>query len=121
MATKRVYALLLSVVLTLLAGVALAGTCIEGGCHASELDYKYLHGPLAAEEAGIEGCASCHISTGAACTSTKAGDYDFAAKEDALCTTCHEKSTATAHLSRNDGCLDCHSPHGSDDDSTLQR
>ena len=37
---------------TLLAGTAFAGSCVDQGCHASQLSFKYLHGPLAAEELG---------------------------------------------------------------------
>ncbi|PLX40912.1 MAG: hypothetical protein C0609_11660 [Deltaproteobacteria bacterium] len=102
-------------------GVASADNCLDGGCHADEVNYKYLHGPLAAEELGMEGCTSCHKPVGNACSADKRGDFEFAAAEKELCSICHGRSTATDHLQQHDNCLDCHSPHGSDDSSSMQR
>jgi len=105
----------------LVAAPAAAGTCVEGGCHTAQTDFRFLHGPLAAETLGAEGCASCHKSTGPACTASAKGSFKLAADRERLCTMCHEKSTGSDHTARNSGCLECHSPHGSDRDATLLR
>jgi hypothetical protein len=100
---------------------ALPGTCIEGGCHESIVSTKYLHGPVAAEEAGVEGCASCHVPAGAACSPHKAGTYQFKTKPERLCLMCHEHGTGTQHTRAESRCLSCHSPHGSNGGNTLMR
>ena len=119
-----VMALLGSILLLGLLGssVTWAASCLDNGCHPDQVDWKYLHGPLAAESAGAPGCQSCHVSTGAPCTGAKAGKFKFLAAKDGLCTSCHEKSTSTQHLERTTAeCLDCHDPHGSDDDMNMLR
>jgi hypothetical protein len=102
-------------------GTAFSGTCIDGGCHKSQVTHKFLHGPLAAEGAGGQGCVSCHIPKGAACSASKGGVFELVASKDGLCFYCHEKNTGTEHSARTTGCLYCHSPHGSDTDARLLR
>ena len=110
------------VCLTIAAAVpAVAGTCIAGTCHESIIAPKYLHGPVAAEEAGVEGCITCHIPGGAKCTATKAGKYRFKTKKDRLCLMCHERGTGTQHTRAGSRCLSCHSPHSSESGSNLMR
>ena len=119
--TKKGYVWLLAAGGVLAASIAWSGNCLDGGCHTDEVDWKYLHGPLAAESLGAPGCVSCHVPAGALCTVSNSGRYNFMAAKAALCTTCHEKSTSTDHSERNTDCLDCHSPHGSDEDMNMLR
>lgn len=98
-----------------------AGTCITGGCHQEIVSAKFLHGPVAAEEAGAEGCISCHVPAGAACTESKPGQYAMKTKEDRLCLLCHERGTGTQHTRTKGACLSCHSPHGSEESGKLMR
>jgi len=108
-------------VLALGPGTAAAGTCISGGCHKEIVGAKFLHGPVAAEEAGAEGCASCHVPAGAPCTPSKPGQYAMKTKEDRLCLLCHERGTGTQHTRTRAACLSCHSPHGSEDSYKMMR
>jgi hypothetical protein len=96
-------------------------TCIAGGCHETVVSAAYLHGPVAAEEAGADGCVSCHVPAGASCTAAKAGRYKFKTKADRLCLLCHERGTGTQHTRAGSKCLSCHSPHGSESSSNLMR
>ncbi|GAB4257570.1 MAG: hypothetical protein Kow0092_04550 [Deferrisomatales bacterium] len=98
-----------------------AGTCIDGGCHQEIVSTRYLHGPVAAEELGVEGCVSCHVPAGAPCTASAAGRYRFKTKEERLCLLCHERGTGTRHTQGRSKCLSCHSPHGSDSGTNLMR
>jgi len=98
-----------------------AGTCIEGGCHQEMVAPKYLHGPVAAEEAGVEGCVSCHVPAGSACTAQKPGRFRFKTKKERLCLLCHERGTGTQHTRAGGKCLSCHDPHGSDKSYKLMR
>ena len=100
---------------------ALAGTCIAGTCHESIVSQKFLHGPVAAEEAGVEGCVTCHIPAGAKCSKTKAGTYKFKTKPERLCLMCHERGTGTQHTRAGSRCLSCHSPHGAEGSTNLMR
>lgn len=100
---------------------AVAGTCITGTCHASIVSANFLHGPVAAEEAGAEGCVSCHVPAGAACSSAKAGSFKFKTEQDRLCLLCHERGTGTQHTRTRVKCLSCHAPHGSDSSANLMR
>ena len=104
---------------TTLAGAA--DTCISGGCHKSIVSLTFLHGPVAAEETGGEGCESCHVPSGAPCTATKAGKYVFKTKEERLCLLCHERGTGTKHTEARTKCLSCHSPHGSKSGDKMMR
>ncbi len=107
--------------MALISGTAAAGTCIAGGCHKEIVSAKFLHGPVAAEEAGAEGCVSCHVPAGAACTPSKAGQYAMKTKEDRLCLLCHERGTGTQHTRSKAGCLSCHAPHGSEESYKMMR
>ncbi|GAB4264725.1 cytochrome c3 family protein [Deferrisoma sp.] len=103
------------------AGITAAGTCIEDGCHAPIMQPQFLHGPVAAEEAGADGCVSCHVPAGQPCTASKAGKYKFKTKPDRLCLLCHERGTGTQHTRAGGKCLSCHDPHGSERSSKLMR
>jgi len=94
-------------------GEAIAQGCMNGGCHQELLKSKYMHGPVAAEMAGINGCQMCHISSGSKCTPKRGGSYKTKAK--GLCSTCHSKGTSTRHSDKEieSKCLKCHNPHGS--------
>ena len=100
---------------------ARAGTCIDGGCHQDTVAPKYLHGPVAAEAAGVEGCVSCHVPAGAACTPRKGGRYRFKTRKERLCLLCHERGTGTQHTRAGGKCLSCHDPHGSNSSYKLMR
>ncbi len=100
---------------------ALAGTCIAGTCHASIVSQKFLHGPVAAEGAGAEGCVTCHIPAGAKCSAATAGTYKFKTKPERLCLMCHERGTGTQHTRAGSRCLSCHSPHGAESGTNLMR
>ncbi len=106
---------------TLAVSTARAGTCVAGDCHSSVVSAKYLHGPVAAEEAGVEGCITCHVPSGASCTATQGGEYAFKTKEDRLCLLCHERGTGSQHTRAKSKCLSCHHPHGSESSFTLMR
>ena len=108
--------------LTLAAAVpADAGTCVAGSCHESMMSPKFLHGPVAAEAAGVDGCLSCHVPAGAKCTAAKGGTYKFKTKPERLCLLCHERGTGTQHTRASSRCLSCHSPHGSESGTNLMR
>ena len=114
-------ALAIGASLVLAAIPAVAGTCISGNCHETIVSPKFLHGPVAAEEAGVDGCVSCHVPSGAACTASKAGKYSFKTKKDRLCLLCHERGTGTQHTRASSRCLSCHSPHGSENSPNMMR
>jgi predicted CXXCH cytochrome family protein len=103
------------------ASEASAGNCIAGGCHRVITGSKFLHGPVAAEEAGGEGCVACHMPAGQACAAAKAGKFTFKTKKDRLCVLCHERGTATQHTSTRSDCLSCHDPHQSPTKFQLRR
>ena len=88
--------------------------CMNGGCHQELTKVKYMHGPVAAEMAGVNACEMCHVTTGAKCSSKKAGSYKLKGK--GLCATCHASGTGTQHSAKEieSKCLNCHDPHGSD-------
>ena len=88
--------------------------CMNGGCHQELTRVKYMHGPVAAEMAGVNACEMCHIPAGARCSSGKGGSYKLKGK--GLCATCHGKGTGTQHSDKEieSKCLSCHNPHGSD-------
>ena len=88
--------------------------CMNGGCHQELMDVKYMHGPVAAELAGVNACEMCHVPAGAKCSSKKGGSYKLKGK--GLCATCHAKGTGTQHSDKQveSKCLKCHDPHGSD-------
>ena len=87
--------------------------CMDGGCHQELTKVKYMHGPVAAEMAGVNGCKMCHLSSGAKCSASRAGSYKI--KTKGLCVTCHAKGAGTQHSAKEieSKCLNCHNPHGS--------
>lgn len=97
-----------------LAVPSLASNCVTGSCHAKQVGYKFLHGPVAQEQLTGTGCESCHMPTAKACTATAKGVFKFADEKDKLCTMCHEKSDSPDHVGRVNNCIKCHVPHGSD-------
>lgn len=112
---------ILAAAAVLAAAAAMAGTCVDGGCHKAQISLRFLHGPLAAESIGKGGCGTCHISAGPACRPGAKGVFKLLADKDLLCTSCHEKSTGTDHSTREKDCLECHSPHGSDKNMYMLR
>jgi len=100
---------------------ATAGSCVEGGCHQDLMAPQFLHGPVAAEQAGAPGCVSCHVPAGPACTAKKAGKFRFKTKPARLCLLCHERGTGTQHTKAGGRCLSCHDPHGSQKSYKLMR
>jgi hypothetical protein len=88
--------------------------CMNGGCHQELIRVKYMHGPVAAEMAGVNACEMCHVPAGAKCSSSKGGSYKLKGK--GLCATCHSAGTGTQHSDKAiaSKCLKCHDPHGSD-------
>ncbi|MCK4837641.1 MAG: hypothetical protein KAS94_02505 [Desulfobulbaceae bacterium] len=93
---------------------AVAKGCMNGGCHQELVKVKYMHGPVAAEMAGVNGCEMCHAPAGAKCSEGRAGSYKI--KTRGLCVTCHARGTGTKHSDKEiEGkCLQCHDPHGSE-------
>lgn len=92
---------------------AVARGCMDGGCHQELVKVKYMHGPVAAEMAGVNGCEMCHIPSGVKCSANSAGSYIL--KSKGLCVTCHAQGVGTQHSAAEieNKCLQCHAPHGS--------
>ena len=116
---QRIVLLCLMVLLLGVASVATASRvaakgCMNGGCHQELTKVKYMHGPVAAELAGVNACEMCHVPAVSRCSSSKGGSYKLKGK--GLCATCHVKGTGTQHSSKKieSKCLNCHDPHGSD-------
>ncbi len=101
--------------------MAFAKGCMTGSCHQALTKVKYMHGPVAAEMAGVKACEMCHVSIGSKCTPAKAGK--FALKNRTLCQICHSKGTGSQHSDAGiaEKCLKCHSPHGSDTSPLMLR
>ena len=93
---------------------AAAKGCMSGACHQLFAGVKYMHGPIAAELAGAQGCVMCHVPTGVNCTSKHGGKFSL--KKKGLCLACHDKGTGTQHsqVQVESKCLECHAPHGSE-------
>lgn len=107
---------------TLLCNVqAGAATCLTGGCHQALTSQKYVHGPIAAEQAGAKGCVACHIPAGKKCTQAKAGSFKPLAQPDKMCRICHSRGNGSQHSAKKINCLKCHDPHGSDKGPELKR
>jgi len=87
--------------------------CLAGGCHQQLAATKYVHGPVAAEMAGVKACEMCHVPT-TKCSSSKGGKFSYKSRE--LCTICHNKGTGSQHSEKEieSKCLKCHDPHGSE-------
>ena len=93
---------------------AVAKGCLNASCHQDLVQVRYVHGPVAAEMAGVDGCVMCHLPSGSSCTSTMAGKFTLKGKD--ICLVCHEKGVGTQHTESEveSKCLTCHVPHGSD-------
>ncbi|OGR07432.1 MAG: hypothetical protein A2511_04895 [Deltaproteobacteria bacterium RIFOXYD12_FULL_50_9] len=98
---------------------ATAANCVSDGCHQDLLKSRYLHGPVAAEQANVKGCMACHVPEGPACTKGVAGKFGMDPVK--MCSGCHAKGTGTPHSVETPNCLSCHDPHGSDVSSDLLR
>lgn len=103
------------------ANEAVASECLNGSCHANLTKTKYLHGPVAAEQAGAKGCVACHVPAGRICSNGKKGVFKPMLKSVKMCQMCHTKGTGTQHSSKNLDCLKCHDPHGSNKSISLKR
>ena len=103
------------------ASVASAKGCMTGSCHQSLTKVKYMHGPVAAEMAGVKACVMCHVPAGSTCSAKKGGKFKLKSKD--LCQICHVKGTGSQHSSAGVAakCLKCHSPHGSDNSPQMLR
>lgn len=81
--------------------------CTDGGCHAKQTDFKFLHGPSA-----VKACEACHEYLDPA-----AHTFEFKRKGRDLCEFCHiDKSGRegpVVHKPVETGdCTGCHNPHG---------
>ena len=112
---------LVGIVTLSLATESFAKGCMSGACHQQFAQLRYMHGPVAAEMAGAEGCVMCHLPDGPACSAEKSGKFKLKTKD--ICFACHGKGTGTQHTQSHieDKCLGCHSPHGSDDSPEMVR
>ena len=101
-------------IFTVTVAEAVAKGCMNGGCHQELTRVQFMHGPVAAEMAGVNGCEMCHVSAGAKCSVGRAGSYTIKGK--GLCVTCHAKGAGTQHSAKEieAKCLQCHDPHGSE-------
>ncbi|MBU1234588.1 MAG: hypothetical protein KKC77_16995 [Proteobacteria bacterium] len=88
--------------------------CLNGSCHQELTQMQYVHGPVAAEMAGADGCVMCHLPNGQSCTASMAGKFTLKGKD--ICLICHERGMGTQHTESEveSKCLTCHAPHGSD-------
>ncbi len=85
---------------------SLAG-CTTSGCHDSQIDHRFLHGPVAA---GV--CTVCHVPADPA-----THRFTLAEAGTALCVSCHgtmsDAGGTHLHAPVAEGqCADCHDPHG---------
>ncbi|MHB8810199.1 MAG: hypothetical protein ACYC9M_09325 [Desulfobulbaceae bacterium] len=96
-----------------------AASCLSGGCHQEIGARKYLHGPIAAEQAGNKGCVACHVPAGRECAQGRAGSFQPLAPSTRMCQVCHSRGTGTQHSSKQIDCLKCHDPHGSNRSTDL--
>lgn len=117
--TALLMILFLAVVLP--AGHVRAATCLTGGCHSDLAAKKYLHGPVAAEQIGGQGCIACHIPNGELCSSARGGHFGPLPAAVEMCRFCHSQGSSTAHTAENRDCLGCHDPHGADSGPDLLR
>ena len=90
--------------------------CTEGGCHAAQIEKKFLHGPNA-----VQACDACHDNVDPA-------KHAFQLKRPGqqLCNFCHIDKTGregpVVHKPVADGqCLGCHDPHGSSSPKMLKK
>ncbi len=90
--------------------------CTAGGCHATTMDHKVLHGPTA-----VAACSMCHEYADPA-------KHTFILKRQGreLCDFCHIDKVGTEGPVVHDPvakgqCLSCHNPHGADDRGLLRK
>jgi len=90
-------------------------TCTTSGCHASELEHEFLHGPTA-----VSACDACH-------TYVDPAEHSFRLRRQGadLCTFCHIGHAGTegpfVHAPMAEGrCTECHNPHGGSTRELLQ-
>lgn len=90
--------------------------CTESGCHARQLEHKYLHGPTA-----VSACDACHEYK-------DPEKHAFLLKREGrgLCDFCHIDKTGTegpvVHQPVAKGeCTGCHDPHGSETTRMLKK
>lgn len=93
-------------------------TCKD--CHSVLIEKKVVHA-VAADD-----CESCHTANDSEHPKQGVKEFDLAEKLPALCYMCHDMQTAidsakVVHKVVNDakGCLNCHSPHASDQEKLL--
>lgn len=98
-----------------------AASCLSGGCHQEIAARKYLHGPIAAEQADNKGCVACHIPAARECAPDRAGSFQPLAPSARMCQVCHSRGTGTQHSIKQIDCLKCHDPHGSNRSQDLLR
>ncbi|MFO0829376.1 MAG: cytochrome c3 family protein [Phycisphaerales bacterium] len=91
-------------------------TCTTGGCHAKQLEHKFLHGPTA-----ISACDACHQYA-------DPSKHTFTMRRDGkqLCAFCHIDKTGAEGPFVHDPvakgqCTGCHDPHGSSSPQMLKR
>jgi len=108
-------------IILLMASSVSAGTCLNNNCHQSLTTPKHLHGPIAAEMAGADGCMTCHQPSGKPCTTETAGKFMFTKEDKEMCLLCHGRDVATEHTKKEKTCLRCHDPHGSEDNYNFLR
>jgi len=113
--------LLFALVALAFASEASAEGCMNGTCHQQLAGVRYLHGPVAAEMAGANGCGMCHLPAGPACSADRGGTFTLKGKD--ICLTCHVRGTGTQHSQAQveSRCLTCHVPHGSETSPQLLR
>ena len=105
----------------ILAAESEAASCLGGNCHSILKAPKYLHGPVAAEQAGAPGCIACHVPAGKPCSQKSKGVFKPLAPVTKMCQMCHSRGTGTQHSVKKVDCLKCHDPHGSDKNAELKR
>jgi predicted CXXCH cytochrome family protein len=90
--------------------------CTTSGCHAKEMDHKFLHGPTA-----VQACEACHEYKDPARHS-----FELKRQGKDLCAFCHIDKSGTeapvvhAPVAKGD-CTSCHDPHGSNVRRLLKR
>jgi predicted CXXCH cytochrome family protein len=79
------------------------------------MQYRHLHW---SDFDGVGQCQECHASEG--------DEHEFTSEDSSsLCVSCHEELTdeieaaETVHEPMEDGCLDCHDPHGGEVEALL--
>ena len=90
--------------------------CTNSGCHAQQLDHKFLHGPTA-----IHSCDSCHEYS-----DPKAHKFLLKRTGADLCAFCHIDKTGKDEPIVHDpvakaDCTGCHDPHGSNSRQMLKK